>query len=229
MRRPGLVISLVLFFAVLCGMARAVPSCPAVLEPGSLYVGSAREGDGEIQVELRLLDDHFFVLRHSFTRQGKAGTAQDFAGYWKQVENGALLQLINRHGLSLLFNIGGGGNLYGDLSFVSGRPLWSVTLKKVLWSARSFILMGRLEQGTHAGRASLTDSATGRVFSPVRGAVLEALPTDTPLFVDVEVMLDGNGLVVERVRSFSSRMPEHLPERVSEFQGRSLVPEKSRP
>lgn len=216
MRRFGLIICLAALFAIASGACAGSASVPAHdhLEPGSLYVGES----GEIRVELRLLEENFFVLLHVFTPRGGAAATRDFTGVWRQVESGTLLQLTNRHGLALRFNIGGGGNLYGDVCLVSGMPPWSLTLKKSPWRAQAFSLMGRLDRpaspadggaakSTEAGPARLTDSASGRVFALENGPAPGDLPPENPLFVDAEVRMGTKGLVVEKIRSFSRSLP----------------------
>ena len=185
--------------------AVAAFSAHAPLPAASLYVGGERTEGGERRVELYLLDGNFFVLRQISVPRGGEAVTRDMTGHWRQMEDGSLLRLSNRHGLSLRLNIGGGGNLYGDFFPAPGGSVQSFVLKKSPFRIQSFCLMGRLDRA--GGRAALTDSATGRIFTPLAGEALAALPGEDPLFVDVEVLPAKNGLRVQRVRSFSSRFP----------------------
>lgn len=219
MRGTNLAISLLALLLLAWGaaQARAATVAYAPLKPASLYAGVAQAEHGKLRVELRLLDGNFFVLTQEFTPKGKQAAARDLTGNWRQVEDGALLQLTSRHGLSLRLNVGGGGNLYADFSLAPGAPPQSLVLKKAPWRNRPFNLMGRLDRPAASGKegggpdaeASLTDSATGRVFVPVTGKALGSLPADNPLFVDAVATLQKNGLRVEEIRSHSTRMPSH--------------------
>ncbi|MBS6828981.1 MAG: hypothetical protein KH208_03780 [Desulfovibrio sp.] len=81
----------------------------------------------------------------------------------------------------------------------------SLALKKSPFRKPSFSVMGRLDR--IAGRAALTDSATGRVFAPAEGEALAALPGKDSLFVDAVILPAKNGCAVQRIRSFSTRFP----------------------
>lgn len=219
MRRTDFAISLLGLLLLAWGAAQACAATVAYapLKPASLYAGVAQAEHGRLRVELRLLDGNFFVLTQEFTPKGRQAAARDLTGNWRQVEDGALLQLTSRHGLSLRLNVGGGGNLYADFSLAPGAPPQSLVLKKAPWRNRPFNLMGRLDRpaasakegGGPGAEASLTDSATGRVFAPVTGKALDSLPADNPLFVDAVATLQKNGLRVEEIRSHSTRMPSH--------------------
>lgn len=189
-------------------MALYVPARAAHvrLEPGMCYAGEL-PGPGGARVELQLLEDSFFSLREVFAPRGGRRVTRDSTGVWRQVEEGSLLRLTNGYGLSLRLNVGGEGNLYGEFSFRSSLPPASLTLKRVSRAVRPFVIMGRLKR-SEGGGADLTDSATGRVFSPVEGGALAELPPETPLFVDALVLPKGAGLRVEAIRSFSPFMPE---------------------
>lgn len=169
--------------------------------------GRGESGRAESRVELHLLDDSFFVLRQMSFVPGKEPVVRDLTGLWRQVEGGSILRLTNKHGLELGLNIGAGGNLYGDFFPLPGEKIPSFVLKLAPPKKQSFFLMGTLERAS--GRSSLTDSSSGKVFSPLSGEALAKLPEENPLFVDVEVTPRGKGLRVERVRSASSRFPQY--------------------
>jgi outer membrane protein TolC len=183
--------------------ASGVSAAQAPLAPLSLYEGAVRDTGGESRVELRLLDDNFFVLSSSIAPQGGPAVARDIVGRWERTRGGDLLQLTNLHGLALRLNVGGEGTLYGDFRLAPDRPAQSFALKEAPFRARSFVITGRLER--REGRAVLTDSASGRIFTPVTGAVPAG---EEPLFVEVEGMPAQDGFAVKRVRSVSARMPE---------------------
>ncbi|WP_298032638.1 hypothetical protein [uncultured Desulfovibrio sp.] len=170
-----------------------------------LYAGGERAGRGERRVELYLLDGNFFVLRQISVPRGGEPVTRDVTGLWRRTGDGALLRLSNRHGLSLRLNVGGGGNLYGDFFPAPGGTAQGLVLKKSPFRPLSFRLMGRLDRA--GGRAALTDSATGRVFAPLAGEALAALPGEDPLLVDAEILPGKNGTRVRRVWSFSGRFP----------------------
>ena len=155
--------------------AVAALSAHVPLQAASLYTGGEHVNGGEQRVELYLLDGNFFVLRQIAAPKGKKAVTRDMTGSWRQVEDGALLQLTNRYGLALSLNIGGSGNLYGDFFPAPDGFPHSLALKKVPFRKPSFSIMGRLDR--IAGRATLTDSATGRVFAPAEGDALAALPS----------------------------------------------------
>ncbi len=195
---------------LLMALPAPAPASHVRLEPGMCYMGE-QSGHGGTRVELQLLDDNFFSLREVFAPRGGRRVTRDSTGVWRQVEDGSLLRLTNGYGLSLRLNIGGEGNLYGEFSFRASLPPMSLTLKRVSRAVRPFVIMGRLER-SEGRRASLTDSATGRVFSPVEGGALAALPPENPVFVDALVLPEAAGLRVETIRSFSPFMPESPPD-----------------
>lgn len=179
------------------------------LEPGMCYAGEQRGGT---RVELQLLENHFFSLREVFAPHRGRRVTRDSTGVWRQVDRGSLLRLTNRHGLSQQLNVGGRGNLYGEFSPRASLPPMSLTLKRVSCAVQPFVIMGKLERSA-GGRASLTDSATGRIFSPVEGGALAELPPENPLFVDALVLPKAEGgLRVERIRSVSSVIPKSPPD-----------------
>lgn len=179
----------------------------APLKAGSFYAGSLRNSRGESTVELHLLDQNFFVLRQTLTPQGKPPFTRDLTGNWRQVGDGALLRLTNRHGLALGLNIGGGGNLYGDFFPLPGVKLESLILKKASPKSQTFFVIGSLERSPN--HSALTDSASGREFTLLHGEGLATLPAESPLFVDAEVMLTKKGLNVKSIRSFSQNFPQY--------------------
>lgn len=189
----------------LVAVAGARASAYPALEAPGLYAGGARTEQGEIRVELRLLEHNFFVLSR-LAGPGQSAPSRDLTGFWRQVGGGAVLQLTNRHGFLLRLNVGGGNNVYGDFGLAPGEPLQSLTLKQHPYRIRAFDIAGRLERNN--GHAILTDSATGRSFQ-LDGEAAATLPGDGPLFVEATATPVDNGLRVERVRSFSARLPRY--------------------
>ena len=199
--------ALILALFTISGQVRATSGDYGLLASDSLYEGLARSADDELRVELRLLDGNFFVLSIGATPSGGTARAHDITGNWRQLEEGALLQLTNLHGFALRLNVGGGGNLYCHLPFpfALGEPAQSLVLRQAPFRARPFSLMGRLE--SHAGRMLLTDSASGRVFEPVTGTAPAALQENGPHFVEVEGLPGRGGFVIEKTYGASTPLP----------------------
>ena len=198
----------ILFRILLLMMTTASPAFadslyPSVL-PGSLYVGESK-GVLSQQAELYLLDANYFVLRQSFSRREMSFT-RDLTGLWLQTDSGAILQLSNAHGLLLICNVGGERNLYCRFPGIGGQPADELVLQERPFSMPEFSIMGRLEQCKD--HLALTDSATGRVFSPLSAETALPEHTNQPLFVDAVIRPSHEGCILTRLRSYSRNIPE---------------------
>ncbi|MDO5483568.1 MAG: hypothetical protein Q4F27_01540 [Desulfovibrionaceae bacterium] len=205
MRAPCFLAFCLLWLTAVDSLA-ASPSLFPELRPGSLYVGENGRDGLRLKVKLYLLRGNLFVLRQEFSK-GKQRFDRDMTGFWRQMGNGALLQLNNRHGLALRLNMGGTGNLYGDFPSLGGSDAQSIVLRESPLDKPVFTLMGRLERDGAAAR--MTDSATGHACM-VREEALTALPPlpGAPvLFVDAVIRLTPDSWEVERIRSFSQHLP----------------------
>lgn len=204
--RPFLACFLLLFQLLPCALRQACASSVAypVLSPGSLYAAEEQGKKGKSSVELFLLNRNFFVLRQEHGRRDKE-KVRDVTGIWRQVEDGAVLLLTNRYGLEQKLSIGGGHNLYGDFRISASDGGHDLVLREKPFTLPSFTVMGRLEMGPKG--ACLTDSASGRVFTPVEGKALQGLPADRPLFVEVQLTPSTEGGTITSVRSYSEHFP----------------------
>ena len=176
------------------------------LTPATLYAGKTGHPDAG-EVRLWLLDNNFFVLRQVPGGKGKSGSGPCLTGRWRQVENGSILQLVNRHGLSVRFNIGGRGNLYGSMPPPPDMAPRSMVMKTIPYRAEPFTLMGLLEY--RKGQRTLTDSASGLVF-PMTGEGVDAASQTNPLFVEAEVSLSKGNLRIERLKSSTAEIPSSM-------------------
>ena len=192
---------------VLSSPAPGTPAEYTSLAPATLYV-SMPGPPGVGEVRLWLLDNNFFVLRQMPGDKRKGGAAPCLTGRWRQVENGSILQLVNRHGLSVRFNIGGRGNLYGSMPTSPDMAPRSMVMKAIPYRMEPFTLMGLLEH--RDGRLTLTDSASGLVFSPVTGEGADGGAQANPLFVEAEVSLGKGSLRIERLKSSTADIPPAL-------------------
>ena len=191
---------------VLSSPAPGTPVEYTSLAPATLYVSMpGTPGVGEVR--LWLLDNNFFVLRQMPGDKRKGSAALCLTGRWRQVENGSILQLVNRHGLSARFNIGGRGNLYGSMPTPPDMAPRSMVMKAIPYRMESFTLMGLLEHRN--GRLTLTDSASGLVFFPVTGEGADGVQAE-PLFVEAEVFLSKGSLRIERLKSSTADIPPAL-------------------
>jgi len=174
-----------------------------VLESPSLY---AVQTEGQ-KVELFLLSENLAVLRQTFTAKRSFG--RDLVCLWRQTDDRFLLCLVNRQGLELRFNVGSGGNLYGQVPGGGGLPAQRVTLHRADFISPAFALVGNLaacEQGL-----CFTDYATGCIFPLVGEKLLE----EGEFFVDaLGRLLPGGELEIVRLRHLSRHFPaKSLPNR----------------
>lgn len=175
------------------------------LEPVSQFSGEVTTPAGQCSTELFLLEKNFCVLRLMTPSNRGQAIVHDVVGTWRQVMGGAILRLMNRHGLSLDLNVGAAGNVYGDLPFGGELGHRTLVLRSVPFRLHEFCTMGKfLREGK---RATVTDSATGRIIPADNCEKSEDVPEGIPVFADVVVMPESQGLRVVRVRSFSRTFP----------------------
>lgn len=186
----------------------SIPCAAAVfprIEAPSAYTATAEDHGVVYEAFLRLRAGHVFILHERALLPGGRTEERSLTGTWRQVGGGALLQLANRNGLALRLNVGGAGDLYGDIRALRVRTV-HVTLKKTEDRPRPYAVMGLLS--FEDGNAALRDAASGRVFSLAPDARLDALAVrGTPLFVDVDVEEQGAALRLARLRGSSTRLP----------------------
>ena len=194
-----------LFLVCAClfsSLAYAGVSFPRV-SGGTKYAGELVVKHATEQAELTLLDEHYFILRQTFS-SGTRRFVRDMTGFWRQRDGGALLTLENRHGLFLKLNVGAKDTLYGILPDVHERSRPFFTLQAVPFAFPTFTLMGTLER-TGSG-AQFTDSATGKIFR-LEGDALTPLPKGESFFADVELSLGEKSSRLVRIRSLSRNFP----------------------
>ncbi len=194
--------------AFLLCLALSTPCTAAVfprLEASSAYTAAVQEQGMAYEAFLRLRGGHFFILHEHVLLPGGKAKERSLTGTWRQIGEGALLQLANRNGLTLKLNVGGTGDLYGGIRVLRARTV-SVAFKKTEDRPRPFAIMGLLS--FKGQKAALRDAASGRIFSLAPDARLDALAArGAPLFADAEVEEEGEGLRLAHVRGVSSRLP----------------------
>lgn len=190
-----------LLLCLLCRVSAEAGEFPTV-SPMTTYAARAGTENAAYEAILRLRGDNFFVLHQRESIPGKKASETSLTGTWRQIAEGGILQLSNRHGLLLRLNVGGGGNLYGDLRApASGLPV-SLMFQKTRDQARPFTLEGTLSRD--AGAVSLRDSASGRAFAIVQG---DAPRDGDALFVEALVEETEHGLRLLRLHGVASRAP----------------------
>lgn len=193
-----------------------------VLDAPAMYGGEAARNDTAIRVLLRLKSDGLFVLYEKWLTEDNVQEVT-LTGSWRQVADGALLELSNRNGFLLALNVGGSGNLYLGKSLVSGEYV-TLVLKPQEETLFPYRFMGILHFGGQkslAGRGSgvLEDSNTGIVYQ-VRGIpdALQERHRGKPLFVEVQVREDPASetlpvLNITRIISATETIPKTLRKR----------------
>lgn len=169
-----------------------------LIMPGCTYT------DGVIL--LQLMDRHFFALTAA-----EKGSPLNVTGIWRQTRGGALLQLTNRNGFSLILNVGGAGDLYGD--FPRGDMVPRAGMLRPM-PRQSGHEVPFLLEGTLAGTGdslTLTDAASGLAFRvrDVRkgGGILPDHDPAVPLFVTVRAHVRGSQLFPVQILAQSPQLP----------------------
>lgn len=166
-----------------------------VLDAPAMYEGEAVRDNTAVRVLLRLKPDGLFVLYEKWLA-GDNVRETSLTGTWRQVADGALLELSNRNGFLLALNVGGSGNLYLGKSLVSAEYV-TLVLKPREERLFPYRFMGILRfddqeaflpSSPVTGTGSLEDSNTGIVYQ-VRDIpdALQEQHGGRPLFVEVEV------------------------------------------
>ena len=199
------------WLAVFCWLIGAMPAAvdAAVafpsLEAPLAYQARAETPGLRYEAFLRLRDRHFFVLHELLTLPGGQEKTRCLTGTWHQMEDGAVLQLANSHGLLRRLNVGAAGALYGDL-WPSPERSETLVFRATADQPRPHALVGFLT--ITDSRAVLRDTASEQEFALVPDARVRELGAGgTPLFVDVDVREHGREWQLERVRSASPRQP----------------------
>ncbi|MBQ9453039.1 MAG: hypothetical protein IJU65_07090 [Desulfovibrio sp.] len=196
---------LLLFQILLCGYAAAGDGLYPRLSQATLYEGTAETRAATYTAELYLLEKQLFILHLAIKfKRGNVRT-QDITGTWRQTGGGATLRLVNRHGLMLDLNVGGTGNLYGEVPFGGQIDQKSVVLKKTPFRRQEACLMGTLTR--RGSNITLKESATGREFAATLDGLPTTLPEKTPVFADVVAVPVAGGMRLLHIRSFSQTFP----------------------
>lgn len=190
---------------MLCGHAAAGDSLYPRLSQATLYESTEETRASTYTAELYLLEKQLFILHLAMRFKKGKDRAQDITGTWLQTEGGATLRLVNRHGLMLDLNVGGAGNLYGEVPFGGQIGQKSVVLKKAPFRRREACLMGTLTR--RGSNVTLKESATGREFAATLDGLPTSLPEETPVFADVVAVPVAGGMRLLRIRSFSQTFP----------------------
>ncbi len=154
-------ILIALVFILAVNMPLTAAAYPT-LEAPAAYTALASNGDAVYNAFLRLQDDYFFVLHERVSRAGKTVEQRSRTGIWRQLGDGGVLQLASRNGPTSKLNVGGGGNLYGDMRMTKISTA-NVIFKQTADSPRPYTVYGLLSFENDT--ITLTDSASGRVFS----------------------------------------------------------------
>lgn len=202
----------ILLVALALNLAVSTPLAAAVypaLEAPVAYRATAASGEVTYEAFLRLLGGQFFVLHERVTLSGKTVKEKSRTGIWRQLGEGALLQLASRNGPASRLNVGGGGNLYGDMRATHFATA-NVIFKKAEDAPRPYAIYGLLSFEDNG--VTLRDSASGRVFSLKSDPRLTALAAQQKqFFVEADVEADaeehGRTLRLVELHAASTRLP----------------------
>ena len=206
---PILLLSLLFLALPEAGLATVFPALTAP----TAYVASIEKKEGQYELFLRLRDRDFFVLHERMISANGKKTERSLTGTWRQVGEGALLQLTSRDGIVRRLNVGGTGDLYGDI-MAPRLALVSAVFKQTPDRPRPFMVSGILQKEGNALR--LRDGASNRVLTLSPHSQLESLgDAGSPLFVRAEVEDAGehqaNTVRLVRLLSTSPQVPDSYP------------------
>ena len=198
--------------ALVLNLAVSMPVAAALyptLEAPVAYRATAASGEVAYEAFLRLLGGQFFILHERVSLSGKTIEEKSRTGIWRQLGNGAFLQLASRNGPTSRLNVGGGGNLYGDMR-ATHVTTTSVVFKKAKDNPRPYAVYGLLSFEDNG--VTLRDSASGRVFSLKPDPRLTALAApQKQFFVEADVEADaeehGRTLRLVELHGASTRLP----------------------
>ena len=166
------------------------------------------------QVWLYLFQNNYFVLKQIQFANGKSLPTIQITGRWRQVDNGAHVQLTNTFGLELSVDVGTEGVLYGTIQNAQPFSMENITLKPVPFRSDPYRMSGILAYSD--GQLVLTDSAAEHSFSPVVTEVDEKSGKH-PRFVEVEVSQLKEGIRIERILSETAIIPSSVKDKKQEF------------
>lgn len=158
MHAPGVLTVLALW---MLSTACEAATFPTLRAPAAYTARVQREGL-TYEAHLRLREGQDYVLHERLTR-GPEVRERGSTGIWRQVADGALLQLFNREGQVRRLNVGGEGHMYGhlpSLTSISDGPMVSLTFAPDTPRPRPYVIHGVLHRPRDSAPL-LRDVATG--------------------------------------------------------------------
>lgn len=152
---------------------------------------------------LRLREGHWFILHERLTLPNGIAEEKSRTGLWRQVDGGALLQLVNRAAFVRKLNVGGENALYGEVQRLGVRPL-TAAFRVVEDKALPFEISGWLSWENES--PVLRDAATDKLFALHADPRLEELARAGASFqVQVWVEDDAKALRLLRLEKATPR------------------------
>lgn len=186
-------------------------SFPKIVAP-SLYVADVPTQTK--QVWLYLFQNNYFVLKQIQFANRKSLPTIQLTGRWRQIDNGAHVQLTNAFGLELSVDVGTEGVLYGTIQNTQPFSMENITLKPAPFRSDPYKMAGVLAH-SH-GQMVLTDSAAEHSFSPVISEVDDS-SGKYPRYVEVEVSQLKEGIRIEKILSETTIIPSSVKEKTQDF------------
>lgn len=167
------------------------------LKAPAAYTAEVREEGMRYEALLRLREGHWFILHERLTLPNGAEEIKSRTGFWRQVDGGALLQLVSRDAFVCKLNVGGENALYGEVHRLGVRPL-TAAFRAAEDKALPFEISGWL--AWEGENPVLRDAATDRRFFLHADPRLEELGRGGDSFhVEVWVEEDAKALRLLRL------------------------------
>lgn len=184
---------------------------PSVVTP-SLYIADVPSQMS--QIRLLFFQENYFVLKKMKFDNGKAQLVSQLTGRWRQVGDGAHVQLTNAFGLEMILDVGSEGGLYGNLQDSNSFAIKNLLLRQVPYQAEVFRVSGILERRRED--TIFTDSAADLSFSSV--SLGEGIkPPSIAKFVEAEVSFSKGKINFVRILSESEKFPSSVRQKKQSF------------
>lgn len=175
------------------------------LKAPAAYIAAVKEEGMHYEARLRLREGHWFILHERLTLPNGLEEEKSRTGLWRQVDGGALLQLVNRASFARKLNVGGKNALYGEVQRLGVRPL-TAAFRIVEDKALPFEISGWLSW--EGETPVLRDAATDKYFVLHADPRLEELSRGGASFhVDVWVEEEAKALRLLRLKKATPREP----------------------
>jgi len=166
------------------------------------------------QIRLFFFQENYFVLKKMKFENGKAQLVSQLTGRWRQVGDGAHIQLTNVFGLEMNLDVGSEGGLYGNLQDSNSFTIKNLLLRKVPYQSEVFRVAGVLEPRRED--IIFTDSAAELSFSPV--SLGDGIKTPAiAKFVEAEVSFSKGKTNILRIFSESEKFPSSVRQKKQSF------------